>query len=338
MTSFDTLSDISNTSVDKRLFRADDSLPLPTNKVGIEIEIEDIPSYTEVGQITKSGYWTKEQDYSLRGKSVELVSIPLFGKDISAALEVVKTTLQKSKVSFSIRTSVHVHLECIDMSPKQLVNFVLLYSVFEKVLFSFIASHREDNIYCLPFYRSEGIKNLLVSMIRSLNKYSKSEVKSTIRAWPKYSAMNICNIPSIGTIEFRALEGTIDKDRIITWIKMLMAIKKYSLEFIESTDDLPKIVSGYSPVEYVLEVFGEDLIEYFNLDNLEQNILEGVRYAQDIIIMERLETHTKKLLSRYSLGTSKVATKYEDLYKKNLKNLIHLIRYDSVLNTAQPVE
>jgi len=310
---FNTLSEVSNTSLDTRKYQEDPDLPLPKNKVGIEIEVES-DSHELIMQANKltiaCTVWKTEVDYSLREYSTELISRPLFGLDIKDALLLMESFIkQDTQLRFSDRTSVHIHMECIDMSPKQLSNFVLLYITLEEVLFKFTAPHRHDNIYCLPFSLSGGLQANTKALLVHLNNNNKSATKRMLSRWPKYSSMNLSNIPNIGTIEFRALDGTADASRILTWIKILMSIKKYSLEFMEDVNDIPKLVSGMSPEEYIANIMGEELAKHFDYLEVGTDLMRGTRIAQDIIIQSNLEESSARILRKHTNPEASLAYK-----------------------------
>lgn len=97
--------------------------------VGIEIEVENITQ-----QVIPLAYWDAKSDGSLRNNGIELVSVPLQIKQVQLALEHVFDVLnQNNKPDFSNRTSIHIHVNCRDLTQDQLYNFILLYAIFENI-------------------------------------------------------------------------------------------------------------------------------------------------------------------------------------------------------------
>lgn len=291
--SFTNLAQISQSKPDKRSFVVDESLPLPTNKVGIELELENVTKAT-FDKICESGYWDFHNENSLRGECGELASVPIFGHDIDKALEVITETFKRrKKPHFNQRTSVHIHVDVVDMTKEELIRYFLLYTAFERILFRLCDETRQNNPYCLPNYMSEGTKYNLGKLIGYIEDESMSGTKMQIQRWKKYCAMNLMNIVTIGTVEFRHLHGTIDAKEIKDWIRILLSLKKYAMEGMSKYNDFPDVVSGFLPIDYMKEIFEDDLVEKLYNNELASDLLAGVRCAQDILLYRRLGRATE---------------------------------------------
>jgi len=314
---FKTLSDISSTRAEQRLLAGDDTLPLPQQKVGIEIELEGVSPST-LHNIADSGYWQIHSESSLRGDAGELVSTPIFGKDITKALNIVVDGFKRTrKPKFNARTSTHIHMEAVDLDLEQLMKFILIYSTFELVLFRLCDETRQKQIYCLPTYLSEATKKDTADLFRALEDKAGSTTSRILGRWPKYNAMNLQNIIGIGTVEFRQLHGTINKEEILDWIKILMSLKRYAMEEMETYNDLPTVVSGFSPLEYVEKVFGKELASKLNSPHLAEDLLTGVRCAQDILLYRRLSKATDAI---YSKQSGKEPSSFERITSANIED------------------
>ena len=184
---FETLSDISSTKKDTRQYTPDADLPLPVNKVGIEIEMEGIKDKNRLYELQNGGYWNLTEDHSLRGSAMELVSIPMFGKDVGQALSQVEDFFKKNKYkpTFNARTSLHVHMEVIDLSREELIRFIVLYCALEPILFNYCEESRKTNLYCLPISTIEQQKKKVAALITALEDKDRSAAKSHLKYWPK---------------------------------------------------------------------------------------------------------------------------------------------------------
>jgi len=297
---FNKLSEISQTPEDTRRFDSDPTLPLPHNKVGIEIEIEKVSPST-LHNIANKGLWKVEMEPSLRGASGELISVPVFGKDIERALTHMEAEFKKvSKPEFNARTSLHVHIEVVDLTKEELIRFILLYTALELVLFRLCDETRQNNPYCLPTWMSEGIKIDTAQLIQLIEEGNAHNVKRYLSRWAKYCAMNLNNIVGIGTIEFRQYHGTVNKKEIMDWVNILLSIKKYAKESMTKYNDFPEVVSGFMPQEYLIAVFGNELAEKLRSFTLADDLLQGVRCAQDILIYRRLDKATNIIYNKQS--------------------------------------
>ena len=234
-----------------------------TALVGIEIECENITN-----QPYMEYYWSKKADGSLRNSGVEFVSIPLRASQVEYALDYLKNrvVLAGNDPDFSPRTSVHVHLNVRDMSLDQVKTLVLLYALFEKHFFNLVGSRREQSIFCVPLYRSGQL-----STLRKLAPYSAK--------WHKYNAINLASIfgdddvTRLGTIEFRHMYGTFDKQIIIPWINTILKLREASLKY-SYTELLDKIKTLNTTSEYIAmyqNVFGE----YANLPAMQKDDFES---------------------------------------------------------------
>ena len=257
---FKVLADISETKGDPRHFRPSDEFALPYNKVGVEIEVEYPPKTTD---LVSKGLWQAKRENSLRtvkGRPpIELITLPLFGEDLLNAFAHLDEAFSEGEAQFSHRTSVHVHIDVVDMDKEDLIKLLLLYTSLERILFHHCGADRADNLYCLPYYKADHFKTLLYGVFDALVDDDMRYAQNAIYNWPKYSALNLRRIADLGTIEFRQHHGTGDSQKIITWIKMLLCIKRYAIEGVRDINDFPEMVSGFAADDYLVEIFGDEL-------------------------------------------------------------------------------
>lgn len=173
---------------------------------GIECEIE-----TCQGKMQDFGIFNAKEDPSLRNGGCEYVSKPsprqvlVDGfKDLHAFLN-----LDPAGEPFSHRTSTHVHVNVCSLTVKQTKNLILLYALFEEFFFSMVKPARRSNIHCVPLTET----HLPAVYHKPLN--------YLVQKWSKYSALNLCRIPDLGTVEFRHHHGTGDAQELEIWLKVL---------------------------------------------------------------------------------------------------------------------
>lgn len=266
-----------------RTYLGNPSLVLSDCFIGIEVELEGLPT----GEIlAEESYWDIKADNSLRnygGASGEFVlKFPLCGEDLIRALKEFSEVIGEfsSPPVTSERTSVHVHLDVRDLSPDQLYSLVVLYCVFERVLFSYCGKERETNNFCLPFYLAEGmVFEQLADVQNSAGLLAFTDRMSDNY---RYSALNLCALRKFGSIEFRQCAGTYDAARILEWANIIMCLKKYIMENNISFDTFPAHISDVRYVGIVAEVFGK-YAEKLLYHGIENDILLGIRQAQKLI-------------------------------------------------------
>ena len=215
---------------------------------GIEVEVENLDD-TEF-KLTHS--WSVASDGSLRNAGREFISSPSTPHQVEAAINHLYAELP-AKVHFSPRTSVHVHLNCRELTLKQIYNIVILYQCFEDLLYDFAGSERKKSIFCVPIGNTQyynGFKGLMHS--GDLYKF-----------WSKYTGLNVKPLNEYGTIEFRHLRGTKDRNVVFTWLHLLYRLYRYAttLESEELETRIKAISQNGNYSNFGNMVFGE----YFTL-------------------------------------------------------------------------
>lgn len=212
-----------------------------TELIGIEVEVENTQF---IGEIARP--WNVKEDGSLRNQGRELVSDPISAANAPEALYYLLVKGLSQECSFNMRTSIHVHINAVDMTDEQIRNMVALYTIFEPALFNFAGRGRWKSVFCVPLNECNQLSH---AAIRSLGD----------GRWEKYTALNLRRLADLGTIEFRHLGGTFDVDHVCQWIDMICALKSYAMRM--STADIRTEIAAMHPYtdynELCRRVFGE---------------------------------------------------------------------------------
>jgi|694.fasta_scaffold01034_30 hypothetical protein len=227
---------------------------------GIEIETEGTNLLKAI-----SGKWTDKADGSLRGESREyILRKPLALEDAKKALVDLNTALSANKavLDFSFRTSVHVHVNVLEFTKHQIHTFLYLSYLLENALTRFGGDSRSGNRFCLRCcdaeYQLEAAYDFLLK--RGFNGIREDSYK--------YCAINLCPMMTQGSIEFRAMRGTLDIAVLFPWLDVLQNIRnisqKYSIHVI-------KQMALTSPLLLATEVFGPHL-PLFSYTEMEQEM------------------------------------------------------------------
>lgn len=174
---------------------------------GIELEIEHASFDWEM-----AGFRATE-DGSLRNGGVEYVSVPMYYPALAYSLTQFFSKFRPDEFNYSERTSIHVHTNCQDLTIEQLKNVLILYQVFEDVLFAWIGHDRDKNIFCVPWSQTRTTHKIL-DEIESFIKMSSVERN-------KYTALNLVPIQSQGTLEWRHMHGHGNVERILQWLRII---------------------------------------------------------------------------------------------------------------------
>jgi hypothetical protein len=187
------------------------------NPIGIEVECEGVQE--DFGG--KLVYWVAKPDGSLRDGGLEFVSHPLSGRLIDLGLHELQQVLTKLKaLSWSHRTSIHVHQNFSTLREQHLMAYVMVYGLFEDLFYSLVSPLRSGNPFC---YKATSIEPGEFQGIHASN---------------KYCGFNLAPLKTQGTVEFRQLHGNSDFKLIRRWIQLIVKLHAW----VEKQDS-SKIVS-----------------------------------------------------------------------------------------------
>jgi hypothetical protein len=176
--------------------RGYDPALLDETRVGIECEVEMAGQYLAAGALPVP-WWTTVRDGSLRNEGLEFVSSrPMALSDATQALNAFYVTKDHFGFVESPRTSTHVHVNVLGLTVPEVLAAVAGYCVVESALMAVCGTQREENIFCVPFYRAPGAVHRLIWLVRG----------TSLSGWgdfSKYSALNLGAIVKFGSIEFR---------------------------------------------------------------------------------------------------------------------------------------
>ncbi len=179
---------------------------------GVEIECEGVQAYHALDL----NYWTPKGDHSLRDGGLEFIT--LLGTRIChmvPALNNFMLVASKNRYKISDRTSIHVHINVLNLTLDQVQSLVILYAVFEQALFNYASAHRKHNIFCVP----------LESAILSRYNY---DLKDLIQHAQKYGACNLGAVITHGTVEFRHMETVYSFEPVWNWVVLLGLLKHFA--------------------------------------------------------------------------------------------------------------
>lgn len=286
--------------------------------IGIEVEAENI-------QTLKNNFptfWMEKEDHSLRNNGLEFVTYPLRAKYLYTALRLLYEDVLPDDVSFSERTSVHVHVNVRNLTVDELTSFVLLYLIFERVLFSFAGNHRYQNIFCVPVLETTLLDNFFNNI-----KFDALRIP-----WQKYTGLNLLPILDKGTIEFRQFPGTKDYHKIYLWVEMLISLRLASRSIFTPTKLLEIIKNLNTTSEYdffIKEVFlGNPIIlnTIFKLPDVHKNLSNCISTLKEFLFFEK-ETFSSVLKNNPSL--------YEDL-TSTYKKVYNISEHTKKIETLKP--
>ena len=173
----------------------------------------------QYNHITQS-YWKLITDASC---GYELVSPVLSGKEglaeIKKACDVLVNVVKAKVDKFC---GLHVHVNAIDLNKQEIGRIFYAYAKYEKVFDSFMPESRRgsNNIYCKSLSR---IWEEMASSKRMHNKLFSNPIKFyDDHIGSRYYKFNLAAYVKHGTVEFRQHSGTIEAEKIINWVVLLV--------------------------------------------------------------------------------------------------------------------
>lgn len=220
--------------------------------IGIEVEVENVGNVAGLNPC-----WTAAEDGSLRNNGREFITHPIPAYyAIGALLNLFEGKYAKN-FCFSPRTSVHVHLNCQDLSTQQVVDILLLYGLYERLLYRFVGKSRWKNIYCTPVTETDFYSNLGYYGVKA--------------PWEKYTGLNILPLSQHGTIEFRHMHGTTDVRKLSIWIDLITKFKEYVKT--HSTDSIRKTIINFTADQIsklAADIWGNPLAQFLEMSDPEE--------------------------------------------------------------------
>lgn len=278
-------------------YKGSNALLLPKTRIGLELEVENA-----AGRSLETDYWATKLDGSLSERGREYVlSAPLFGKDLVVALDELEAHVEANpRIQATNDTSLHVHIDFRGIDAKTFTSFILLYYIFEKVLFKYAGPERKDNIFCLSLEDTEPDMGTLAGMLSAIAVDHTDMFSSCVNSFPRYRGMNLNSLARFGSIEFRGHGMTYKKQEILDWINLLFCLKK-AAKRLSTTQFFNK------PYMYIksegLEIFTKDIFrKYTSLLNTYPGFYKDINSG--VKLVRRLVNYNKSSTSLSALGAT----------------------------------
>ena len=230
--------------------------------------------------------WSRTNDGSLRNHGIEYVS--KLGTTFRLASSSVKAlehffNIVERDAQVNARTGLHVHVDVRDLQLIDLQRLLLVYSVFEEVLFNYSGS-RQKNVFCVPI----GETNLPLAELRGIKSLDK--LKDFVNGHcKKYTGLNLAPLVTQGTIEFRMHRGTTSAKEINDWLKILSdlfnSVTKQGQyrDFGELSALIPRLLVDDLYTHFLRSVFPKTynlLLPYLDKEAIET----GVSNAKELLL------------------------------------------------------
>ncbi len=217
-------------------------------------EVEGVEcSFAGYTHLTTS-YWKVVSDASLnsvRGYAGELVSPILQGTEgVTELFKVLEALNSVEGVTVNRSCGLHVHLDCREMNVNEI-----------KTVFSRYEQYEEQIDLCMPRSRRGNPRWCAgTSMVKNSIKRATTKPNAA-RAAGRYYKVNLTNIHTRGSMEFRQHSGTTEFKKIVNWLSFLMQFVESSIEMAaNSRAKRPSAKRIYSEVRNVVENAGGTMV------------------------------------------------------------------------------
>jgi len=232
---------------DKKLSRMDVVRALRNSGLDSKVAYyEDRHSHKYNKQTT----WTVKDDGSIEPffysqEDFEIVSPILKGKDGIKSLKKAIDVINRLRCEVNESCGLHVHIGTKGMNAKQMFNVFNRYCEYEDFFDQRFSDERIDNVYCEsiasgrsnivnlvnnPGYFEEYYRQLCDYKSPLTSKKRLSNISSTLVDGGRFSKVNLTAYNKHRTIEFRHADGTVSKEKIVSWVKFLLSFVEQSVQ------------------------------------------------------------------------------------------------------------
>lgn len=214
---------------------------------GVEIEVEAVRTLPEDWEQSR---WNIVADGSLRNRGQEFISQPSTYEQLEEMIPQFYRWNSMFGYESNIRTSTHVHVNVLDFDTVELAAALTAYAIVEPLLFRVCGEEREQNIYCVPWYR--GIQE--TRCVRRLESGSGSFGSRAC----KYSALYMEPIERFGTVEFRHAPVFPDADTFMFWLGLCKSVI-HNGKLFETGEEVMSAFDALGPDGFADRLFGSQL-------------------------------------------------------------------------------
>lgn len=193
----------------------------PKQNIGVEIEVEfDRDTVVSVADLN---LWTQKSDGSLRRGQEYVLSRPMRGDALSAAIE---EFFHHSRVHKSPTSGTHIHVDMRDKNSTLDVvkTMASIITCIEPAIFGMFAEGREWCGYTNPITSINDTAIYSVFSDKADDNAFRSEFSTVTREY-KYYGFNMLPLGRYGSVEFRYFNTATTAEELTEWIQFCMAIK-----------------------------------------------------------------------------------------------------------------
>ena len=219
----------------------------------VGLEAECMYPYTD--SIHTPSNWATTYDGSISTggdyEGIELVSTPSSGDLLYSQVFDLVDWAKSYEAVVNSSCGLHVHFDSTNLNARQVAHIGIVYSRYQHLLKDMMPPSRQGSRWCKDF-------SMNVDTLRNID-----TEEELIEEY--YESMNCrLNLHSRyfhGSLEFRLHSGTLNKTKIVNWIRILNAIIEKGIE-IEKDSSLVDEFLKYGDLTSFVKTIGEELTSY----------------------------------------------------------------------------
>lgn len=238
--------------------------------IGIEFELENVQD------VRGLPYWEVKADNSLRNGVEYVLDAPYGGPTLEAALDSFYGA--KLRCDNSVRTSTHVHLNVLDTDFEAVRTMIMIVYMIEDALFNVVEGERKWAGYSMPMseMNTERLRTVLSAPWPDYGNKILSALAPT-KNQERYYGFNFAATRRYGTVEFRYFPGGPTREEMESWLDLIVAIKKASLDIgtpqalidrLNGPENVVEFLDAFLPPSWsnalLKNATSESMIEKFN--------------------------------------------------------------------------
>jgi hypothetical protein len=211
-------------------------------------------------------HWKIVTDASVTGRGtgvgtgLELVSPILRGV---AGLELASKALKalfEAGARVNKTCGIHVHVGMDGLNGDKLIKVIDLYTANQGAIDTILASSRHSNSYC---YKYQGMNIQGQDIVRLLSALKDADteektriVRSQTATAPRYRVINLVAYSKYGTFEFRQHQGTLNGEKLTSWIIFILALIEKAVALDDASVDFGSLDALLANIDVSDEVTG----------------------------------------------------------------------------------
>jgi len=190
--------------------------------------------------------WKVVTDGSVNGTGtgqggLELVSPILQGEAGLAQASLAVSTLLAAGGRVDRTCGLHVHVGMNGLNGADIMKVLDLYSANQGHINTIIARSRQTNSYCPPLNLASGSRYNSYDAVRRAT--TVADLRAVTTNFHRYSVVNLTAYAKYGTIEFRQHQGTLNGEKVASWVKLLLALIEKATTMPDASQDLGSLSS-----------------------------------------------------------------------------------------------